>query len=400
MTSSSDTFSGNFQFEYQEEMLISTEGKTKISIGVPKEDHNKEKRIPLTPNTVQFLIDNNIQVLIESQAGIASGFSDMEYSDSGAEILDNKESVYKADIIIKIAPPSLSEISFLRKNQVLISSLNLKTLSKEYFLKLSERKITAIALEHIKDNIGGFPFIEFMSDIIGKVTINIISNFSMEKKGKLLGSIAGNKPVEVIIIGAGSVALSTAQAAINQGANIKIFDNSITRLKSLQQNIKQNIYTSILHLPLLQKEFLNADVVIGALSNYEEHNNFIISNDVIKKMKKGSLLIDLSIDQGICFESSKLTDFKKPFFEKFGITHYGIPNISSMASRTSSYVLGNIFTQLFSNFQNYGNINHFLKSDSNFRNGLYFYSGVLVNQHIGERFDLPTKDINLILAAF
>jgi alanine dehydrogenase len=239
-----------------------------------------------------------------------------------------------------------------------------------------------------------------MSEIIGRVAINIISNFLMEKKGKLLGGIPGNKPSELLVIGAGAVAHSVIQSAIYQKASIKVFDNSVSRLRALESKVSSNIYSSVINMPQLLKEFSRADVVIGALPNYEEYNNFIIPEEYTKQMKKNSLIIDLSIDQGICFETSKLTNFKNPTFEKFGVTHYGIPNIPSIASRTSSKVLGNIYLQYFSSFQKHDHFNHFLKNDSNFQNGLYFYNGILVKEHIGKLFDIPTKDINLILAAF
>jgi len=401
MTIPTSSVIGKFSFEYQEEVLANTAlTDKKLIIGVPKEDFDKEKRVPLTPNTVQFLVENGISVLIESEAGLASRFSDIEFSEAGAKIVKKAKEVYTADILLKIAPPNKEEIALLRKNQVLISSLNLKTLNKSFFEVLAEKKVTAIALEYISDENKENPIVELMSEIIGKVAINIVSNFLMKKKGTLIGGIPGTPPTNIIIIGAGATAKSTVNAAIKQGANVQVYDNSISRLKKLHDSFDQNIFTSILHIPKLLGEISRADVIIGAISDYNEYHNYIVPKETIRELKKDSLIIDLSIDQGLCFETSKLTDFNNPSFEKFGVTHYGVPNISSMAPRSASYVLGDIFIQQFSNFQNYGNINHFLKKDENFRNGLYFYSGVLVNKQIGELFDLPTKDINLILTAF
>ena len=207
-------------------------------------------------------------------------------------------------------------------------------------------------------------------------------------------------PVKIIIIGAGAMAKATARAAIAQGADIQIYDNSISRLKKIHEEVGRNIYSSILHMPKLLSEVPRANIIIGAIPNYNEHSRFLIPKETVKALKKDSLIIDLSIDQGLCFETSRLTDFSSPSFERYGVTHFGLPNISSMAPRSASYVLGDIFLQQFSKFQNYGSINHFLKNDKNFRNGLYLYSGVIVNKQIGELFDLPTKDINLILTAF
>ncbi len=398
MSSTTESFSGKFQMEYQEEMLMQTHPKKRLTLGIPKEDFKNEKRIPLTPYTVKLLTESGINVIVESGAGEASKYSDIEYSESGAEVTDQQE-IFKSDIVLKIAPPNSKQIEFFKKNQVLISSLNLKTLDKKYFKELSRKKITAIGIEYIKDELGNFPFVQFMSEITGRVAINIASDFLRDKKGKLLGRIAGNTPSEIIVIGAGDVARSAIESAVKSGANVKVFDNSISKLKELEQYFSTKIYTSILYPSILEKEFPRADVVIGALSENGIYKS-VISKELIKIMKKDSVVIDLTIDQGACFETSKLTNFTNPTFVSQGITHYGVPNIPSTVPRTASNVLSNIFLQQFSNFHSFGSINHFLKNDLNFRNGLYLYSGVLVNKKIGKLFDLPSQDINLILAAF
>ncbi len=399
MSLTSELLSRQFQIETQEKLLVEDSSKQRLTIGVPKENFAEEKRVALTPYTVKFLTENGISVIIESGAGDASKYSDLEYSEFGAEIVDQQKLVFKTDVVIKISPPNYQQIDYLKKNQVLISSLNMKTLEPQFFKKLSKKKVTAIAFEYIEDDFGNFPFIQFMSEITGRVAINIASDFLREKKGKLLGRIAGSTPSEIIIIGAGDVAKSVVDAAIKVGASIKVFDNSISRLTEFEKHFSKKIYTSILYPEILAKEFPRADVVIGALSENTIYNN-VISKELIKTMKKNSIVIDLTIDQGACFETSKLTNFNKPTFVSQGITHYGIPNIPSTVPRTASNVISNTFLQQFANFQNHGSLDSFLKRDSNFRNGLYLYSGVLVNKRIGEVFDLPIQDIDLIFAAF
>ena len=400
MESVSGSFSGDFQLEYQEEMLIAASSGKKLSIGVPKEDFISERRIALTPNTVKLLTDNGIEVFIESGAGDSAFLSDIEFSESGAEIVSQQEEVFKSDVIVKISPPTSTQISFLQKNQVLISSLNIKTLEKPLLKQLQKKRITAIAIEYIKDEFGDFPFVHFMSKISGQIAINIASNFLIEKKGKLLGGIGGHKPSEIIIIGAGDIARSAVESAIEVGALVKVFDNSIARLRELEESVSTRIYTSVMYPSVLKKEIPRADVLIGALSNHSENDCSLISKDMISSLKKGSLVIDLSIDQGSCFENAILTSLKKPMIEKAGISYYGVANVPSVVPRTASYVLSNIFLQQFRNLQDYNSINHFLKNDLDFRNGLYLYNGVLVNKRIGEIFDLPSQDLNLILAAF
>lgn len=396
----SDALSGDFQYETQEEMLLISPQKKKLSIGIPKEDFKNERRISFTPNTVQFLTNNGIKVYIEAGAGLSSGYSDLEFSESGGTILDQQVAVFKSDVIVKISPPTIQQISYLEKNQILISSLNLKTLDRTYFELLAGKRITAIALEYINDEFGTLPFVHFMSEIAGRVAVNIASNFLMQKHGTLLGGTGGTKPSEIVIIGAGDVARSTVKFALETGALVKVYDQSISRLKALEEHIPGNVYCSILNDSTLMADLSNADVVIAALSNQDVGAQYVVSEELITNLKKNSIVIDLSIDQGACFETSKVTSFEKPTFVKHGITHYGIPNIPSTVPRTASDVLGNIYLQLFSNFQNYFNINHFLKNDSNFRNGLYFYNGVLVNKHIGELYDLPNQDLDLIIAVF
>ncbi len=400
MTSTNSIISKQIQLQFQEEMLMLASSRKKLTIGIPKENFSNEKRIAFTPNTVSFLSENGIRIYVEKGAGEAALFTDAEYSEAGAEIIDEQEAVFKADVIVKISPPSDRQITYLKRNQILISALNIRTLEKSFFEKLSKKKITAIALEYIKDEFFNFPFVQFMSEISGKVALNIASNFLMEKKGKLLSGIGGHKPSEIVIIGAGHLSESVVKTAIKAGALVKVFDNSVSRLKELEENIKYNVYTSVMYPSVMRKEFSRADIVIGVLSKLDKGNKEIISKELMQLMKKDSLIIDLSIDQGSCFENSELTNYQQPTFEKKGVTYFAVPNIPSMVPRTASYVLGNLFLQQFSNLQAYANVNQFLKNDINFRNGLYLYNGILVNQHISDMFDLPYQDINLILAAF
>jgi len=399
MESIDKSFSREFQLEYQEELLMSYSSKQQLTIGVPKEDLRNERRVALTPYTVKLLVENGMSVLVEAGAGEASNYTDVEYSESGAEIVEQTKLIFKADVVVKIAPPNAKQIDFLRKNQVLISSLNIKTLERQFFQQLAHKKVTAIAFEYIKDEQGDSPFVQLMSEITGRVAINVASDFLKDKKGKLLGRIAGNIPSEIIVIGTGAVAKSAVDSAIKIGALVKVFDNSISKLKAFERYFSMPIYTSILYPEILKQEFPRADVVIGALSS-DGVSTPVISKELVQMMKKDAIVIDLTIDQGACFETSKLTNFNKPTFLVKGVTHYGVPNIPSTVPRTASNVLSNIFLQQFSKFQNYGSMNQFLKNDSNFRNGLYFYKGVLVNKRIGTIFDLPYQDINLILAAF
>jgi len=387
-----------FSLMPQEEYLETKSSHKKISIGIPKEKDSTEKRIPLTPYNIALLKESGIDVKIEKGAGLGAAFTDLELSESGAEIVNDKAEIYQSDIILKIAPPDNEEIQLLANNRMLISTLNLKTLNKKYFNQLAEKKITALAYELIKDKMGMFPIVRSMSEIAGSSCVNIAATLLSNSKGKMIGGIVGVKPSEIVILGAGTVAESAAQTALGLGASVKIFDKSVYRLRRLQNNLGRKVFTSILQTKLLESELLTADIVIGALK--DTHKSTIIGEEIIKKMKKGSVLLDVSIDQGGCFETSKITNIDKPTFTKYGIIHYCVPNIPSIVPRTASYALGNIFCQEFYKLYDYNNINHFFKNDEGFRSGIYLYKGILINQEIGNKFNIPTKDINLILAAF
>jgi alanine dehydrogenase len=387
----------------QEEMLEVGKSKKQLIVGIPKESQKIESRVALTPEAVDQLVNTGHEVRIESGAGTPANYSDTDYSELGGFIADNKEEVFKSDIILKIAPMSLEEIDLLSERQVVISSLHLNNQTKEFIQKLIQKKTTAIAFENIKDEHNCYPVVRSMSTIAGNTSILIaaeyLSNFR-GGKGVMLGGIPGITPAEVVILGAGTAAESAVRAALGLGAQVKVFDNSVHRLRRLQNNIGQRIYTSVFHRQVMERTLRSADVLIGAMYLIEQGPRYIITEDMVKEMKKGAVIVDISIDQGGCIETSECRTQLDPVFTKHGVIHYCVPNLPSRVARTASIAISNVFAPLLMKMGEAGGLKQFLKDDAGTRNGIYIFNGILTNNFIGKHFDIPSKDIDLLMAAF
>jgi alanine dehydrogenase len=387
----------------QADMLEIKKQRANLTIGVPKEIAFQETRIALAPEAVGMLVNNNHKVLIESNAGKAAHFPDHEFSEAGASIVHSPEEVYKADIILKVAPPILSEIDHLRPRQVIFSALNLPGQSDEYFKRLISKKITAISYEHIKDKTNSFPVIRSLSEIAGTTAIFIAAEYLSSPeygRGKMLGGFSGITPSEVVILGAGTVAEYAVRSAMGLGAMVKVFDNSIYKLRSIQNKVNARIFTSTLQHKVLIKALRSADVVIGALHSVDGKTPCIISEDMIREMQYGSVIVDVSIAQGGCFETSRVTNHTQPVYKKHGVTHYCVPNIASRIPHTASYALSNFFAPIIDHIGIAGGIDNILKSDIGIRQGVYLYQGIMTNKYIADTYNIPFQDIDLLMAAF
>ncbi len=386
----------------QEETLEVYSSKNNFSIGIIKETDTNENRIPLSPLGVELLIDEGFQVIIERGAGNGANFSDVQYSEFGAQIIDEKEEVFKADILLKISSFTDKEIELLRKDQLIFSTINIYSLDKEYIQKLIKKRVTALSYELLKDDVGGFPIVRAMSEIAGSASILIAAEILSSTdggKGEMLGGVAGVKPTEITIIGAGTAGESAARTAIGLGANVKIFDESVNRLRRIQANLGQKVYTTVLKDKLISNAALSSDVIIGAYRNTKTHK-YIINEDIVKRMKPNSVIIDIGIDNGGVFETSILTTHKKPTYVKHSVIHYCVPNIPSRVARTATYSISNILAQIVSEFADSGNINNVIRNNQGIRNGVYIFKGILTNENIADSVGLPSKDIGLLMAAF
>jgi alanine dehydrogenase len=387
----------------QEEMLEVSKQKSRLTIGVPKENSSLENRVVLVPDGVNLLTKHGHTVLIESEAGVSAHFSDHEYSEAGGQIVHSPDEVYKSDLILKVAPMTPNELEYLKPRQTLISALQIGIQKEEYFRSLIQKRVTALAFEFIRDRTKTFSVIRAMSEIAGSTSIFIAAEYLADPnygRGKMFGGFTGIRPSEVVIIGSGTVGEYATRSAIGLGALVKVFDNSVYRLRRLQNNLGIRVFTSILHPTAILEAMKTADVVIGAIHTKNGKTPCLISEDMVSQMKDGAIIIDVSIDQGGCFETSHPTTHKNPVYQVHGITHYCVPNIPSRVPHTASQALNNIFVPIILDIGTEGGIDNFLKSDHGVRQGVYIYNGMSTNPFISRYFGLPFQDIDLLMAAF
>ncbi|MCL9806686.1 alanine dehydrogenase [Flavobacterium amniphilum] len=383
----------------QEEKLEIAKHKSELFIGIPKETSYQERRICLTPDAVYSITSHGHRVLIEAGAGVNASYSDKDYSDAGAEITNDTQKVFDCPMILKVEPPTLTEIDMMKPQTIIISALQIKTKKKEYFESLKKKKITALAFEYIKDDDNAFPAVKSLSEIAGTASVLVAAELMTCGKGGnglLFGNITGVRPTEVVILGAGTAAEYAVRTALGLGASVKVFDNSITKLRRLQNNLKQPIFTSTVQPKTLMKSLRRCDVAIGAMRG-KHRTPIIVTETMVENMKKGAIIVDISIDTGGCFETSEVTTHENPTFLKHGVTHYCVPNIPSRYSKTASLSISNIITPYLLQIADDGGIESAIRCDAGLKNGVYFYHGILTNKTIGEWFDLTHRDINLIV---
>ncbi|MGB7526686.1 alanine dehydrogenase [Sphingobacterium cellulitidis] len=386
----------------KEALLSKDRKKGSLTIGIPKENTFQENRIALTPLSVGLLVENGHEILIESGAGDASNFLDHHYSEQGARIVYDKKEVYKADLIIKISSPTLKEVELMKNRQVLFSSQQPSLMKLEVLKALMKKQITALSFEYLQDEGGHLSVVRAMSEIVGATSVLIAAEYLsnvFDGKGLMLGGVTGVPPTEMVIIGAGTVGEFAARTAIALGAQVKVFDSSVYRLRRLQSNVGSRVFTSVVQPIVLNKAVRTCDVVIGAVRARNGRTPCLISEDTVSKMKPNSVLIDVSIDQGGVFETSEVTNHDKPTFRKYDVIHYCVPNIASRVARTATYALTNIFTPILIEIGEAGGMNNMIWANQGIRSAIYLYHGNLTNKDMSDKFQIPCKDLNLIVMA-
>ncbi|MEE4215779.1 MAG: alanine dehydrogenase [Bacteroidales bacterium] len=387
----------------QEELLETGLKKKKVSIGIPRESDKNEKRVPLTPEAVNILVEAGNTIYVQEEAGSGANYSDRDYSENGAQITKTGDEVFNCDLVLKVAPFSLEEVKKLGDRTTVMSFLKVLKQDRQTLSTMMQKNITALAFERIRDWHDELPVVESMSEISGVTAVLIASEYLSNKyggKGVMLGGISGVTPTEVIIIGAGTAGEYAARAALGLGAEVMVFDNSVHRLRKFQSLLGQRLQTSVYHPQVLQKALRSADVLIGAIQIEDLRPWYHITEDMVKKMKKGSVLIDLSIDRGGCIETMECRDLKDPVYEKHGVIHFAAWNLPSRVARTASIALSNVFTPLIQELADQGGLDTMLKTNPGLTHGVYIYKGILTNETLGQKFNLLSKDINLLLAAF
>ncbi len=386
----------------QEQLLKVKKDNHTFFIGLPREISLQENRISLTPDAVGILVSHGHDVWVETKAGEGSKFSDKQYSDSGAKIVYSPQEVYKADIILKIEPPTLEEMELFKPGQTLICALQLGHLSKNFIDALIQKRVTALAWEFIEDKVGGMPIIRSMSEIAGSTVMLIAAEYLSsvhDGKGIILGGITGVPPTKVVIVGAGTVAEYSARAALSLGAEIQVFDNHLYKLRRIKHTLGHQFYTSTIDTATLGESLRSADVVIGALRAEKGRARHVVSEEMVSHMKPNSLIIDLSIDQGGCIATSEITTHSKPVFRKYDVIHYCVPNVASRVAHTATTALSNIFTPTILRAAEEGGVEEMIFSHKWFMKGVYTYKGGLTNESVARKFGMKYRNIDLLLAA-
>jgi alanine dehydrogenase len=390
-------------FNPQEEMLEVTRKTKKLTIGIPKETTCGETRIPLTPEAVKLLTQRGHEVVIEADAGVNANFSNLHYSENGATIVQSAREVFTSDVVIKVSPFSIEEVPLMNVNQTIISSLHLNKYTSDFIKAIMQKKVTAIASDAIKDVDGCYPIVRSMSSLAGSTAILVAAELmSTTNKGKgvLLGSIPGITPAEVVILGASTAGEYAAKAALGLGAEVKIIDHSIKRLTEIQYLLGQRVYTSNYHPQIIEKILKTADVVIATSIPEDSKNRIQIDEELVKIMKNGAVIIDLTVDRGGTFATSEYKTNNEPPFIKHNVIHYCIPNITSRVARTASIALSNVYMPLLECIADAPSIKAYLKENTGIRNGVYVFNGMLTNSYLGEVYNIPSRDIDLLMAAF
>lgn len=378
----------------EEKLEVLKKGK-KFSIGIPRETGLNERRTCITPDAVQVLVDNGHNIFVEEGAGNGSFYTDLQYAESGATIVKDPKEAFQQDLILKINPPTDEEIQYLRPCSYLISALQINLRDKDYFDKLAERKVNAIAFEFIQDEYKQLALVRLIGEIAGTASILYASELLALSNGLMLGGITGVRPVEVVVIGAGIVGELATKAAIGLGASVRVFDNSLSKLRRLHTIIDSRVPTSIIDPKELAKALRRADVVIGALPRLNMPP--IVTEDMVINMKKGSVIIDVTIDNGKVFETSELTTQDDPFFTKHGVIHCGLPNLTSRIPRTTTKAVSNFFLSYILNYDEEGGFENMLLKNNEMKQSLYMYKGRHTKKMLCDKFGLTYHDINLLI---
>ncbi len=402
MGKSKPIVSSSFSYETLEETLDIKSKRASLFIGIPKETSFQENRVALIPDAVGVLVDNGHEVAVETKAGEGSKYSDNDFSEAGAKIVFEKAEVYKAPIIIKSAPVVEADVTYMHMNQTVISPIHLSILKKNIIEEMMAKRVTAFGFENLKDDSGTYPIVRSMSEIAGSAAMLIAGQYlgsPNNGKGVLLGGISGIPPTKVIIIGAGVVGEFATRTALALGASVKVFDNNVYRLKRLQNNLGVRVWTSVIEPKILAKQLKTCEVAVGAITSENGRSPIVVTEEMVMAMRPGSVIIDVSIDRGGCFETSEITTHEHPTFLKHDVIHYCVPNIPSGFARTASHAISNVLMPLLLNASDEGGLDEMVWHDFNLRHGVYMYKGHLTNFYISQRFDLKYTDLNLLIAS-
>ncbi len=371
-----------------------------MNFGIVKEDPRHERRLALTPAGVQALVKNGHHVYIENEAGGASHFSDEQYEKVGAKIVYTSDEVFgRSDILLKISPPNDNDCERLIETQTLFSFLHLPIAKTSTLKTLLQKKVCTIGYELIEDRHGDLAILQVMSEIAGQMITQIAARFlesSNNGRGIVLGGITGIPPATVVILGAGTVGAAAARMALGAGAEVIVLDKDLSSLRRLENRFNYRIVTGLTTEYNIRKALQFADVVVGAVLMKGERAPHLITEEMIKQMKQGSIVLDISIDQGGCFETSRPTTLENPTYILHDVIHYCVPNIPANVSRTATYGMTNALLPYLLEISSKG-IAPALHENTGLARGVCTYNGVCTNAGIARRFEMDAYEIEELL---
>ena len=384
----------------QEERLMVPFGQNSLTIGLPLESNTYENRVALTPEGIQLLVQHGHTVLVEKGAGVSSRYSDLEYSEAGGVITADKTDVYSCPLVVKVTAPSSDELKLLKSNQILLSAIQINSIDSDFINSLKKKGITALNYGRILDEDGRAPFVRSMSEIAGNQSISIamecLNSFS-GGQGYSLGGVTGVPPAEVVILGAGTVGTVAARIAVAMGSKVKVFDSSMTRMQRLREQVGHDVFTCTLQPQILSKALKECQVAIGAMRPVNGRNLIIVTEEMVSSMKTNSIIVDVSIDNGGCFETSEVRSLESPLYRKKGVIHFSVPNIASRVARTASFALNNLTSSFIVQLGEDGDMKNALQKRPYWREGVYIYEGTVTHREMAEPFGIPFTELNLLL---
>ncbi len=369
-----------------------------MRIGIPREAHREEKRVALAPAGVDALVKSGHTVFIETNAGADSHFTDDEYKNVGANLVYTAEEVFqRAEMIVKVAPLTEQEADLLQDEQTIFSFLYLAVGKKNIIDKLLKKKVSAIAYELIEKD-DHLPILQSMSEIAGQLAIQVgeryLGSDYPNSRGILMGGIAGVAPAAVVILGAGVVGFHAARVAYAKGAHVIVLDKDLRRLKRINTDISHNISTVAANPYTIARGAKFADLLIGAIQMKAEKTPNLVTEAMVKTMKKGAVLVDVSIDQGGCIETSRPTSISDPVYVLHNVIHYCVPNMPALVSRTASYGLTNASLEYILEIADNG-LSNALLGNAGLAKGVCTYNGFCSNENIAEIFDIEYRRLHI-----
>ena len=366
-----------------------------MDIGILKETYIGETRIPLIPFAVGELVKQGNRAVIQSEAGLAAGFDDQAYREMGATIVYSaEEAISRAELVLKVYPPSKEEYQKLEEGQILFSFLQLSHATKRNLELLLDRRITAIGFEAIEEPDGNRPILTVMSEIAGKLCIPIAAHYMQVRQGGrgiLLEGMPGVPPAVVVVLGAGMAGSNAAIKAASMGAQVLVLDKEVGRLAKLEEKCPHKLITAVATPYNINRFVPIADVLIGAVFIELETTPQILDKELIRKMKPRSVFLDISIDQGGCSTTSRPTTIIDQVYVMEGVIHFCVPNISALVPRTSTIALSNILLPFLQQLTQSGP-EHTLRSNKTLAEGFYTYNGYCLKKKIAEPLGLSYLD--------